>query len=67
MSRRTKNRGPSSATARDIASGFDAEVYPHLVAFTVEHVFQPGYEFSDTFEFGIDLILDSLARLAEAS
>lgn len=51
--------------AQDMAAAFDAESYPHLVAFTVEHVLQPGYEFSDTFEFGLDLILDSLARIAD--
>jgi len=51
--------------AQDIAADFDAESYPHLVGFTVEHVFQPGYEFGDTFEFGLDLILEALR--AEAS
>ncbi len=52
--------------ARDIAADFDAEAYPHLVAFTVEHVFQPGYDFSDTFEFGLDLILETLGASAQA-
>lgn len=52
--------------ARDIAAAFDPEAYPHLVGLTVEHVLQPGYEFSDSFEFGLDLILEALARSADA-
>ena len=53
--------------ARDISAGFDPEKYPNLVGFTVEHVLEPGYEFGDSFEFGLDLILDALARSADAS
>ncbi|MEV8508353.1 TetR/AcrR family transcriptional regulator C-terminal domain-containing protein [Actinoplanes sp. NPDC051475] len=41
-----------------------AAVYPHLVAFTAEHVMRPGYDFGDEFEYGLDLILDGLARSA---
>jgi hypothetical protein len=36
--------------------------YPHLAELTVEHVLQPGYSYSDEFEFGLDLILDGLER-----
>jgi hypothetical protein len=36
--------------------------YPNLAELTVEHVLQPGYSYSDEFEFGIDLILDGLER-----
>lgn len=53
--------------ARDIAAVFDAEAYPTMVDFTVEHVLQPGYEFGDSFDFGLDLILDSLGRYADAN
>ena len=53
--------------ARDISAEFDPEKYPNLVGFTVEHVLQPGYEFGDSFDFGLDLILDALARSADAS
>ncbi|MEZ5180930.1 MAG: TetR/AcrR family transcriptional regulator C-terminal domain-containing protein [Acidimicrobiales bacterium] len=38
--------------------------YPHLAEFTVEHVLQPGYDFRREFEFGLDLILDALERMA---
>jgi AcrR family transcriptional regulator len=36
--------------------------YPNLAELTVEHVLQPGYSYSDEFEFGLDLILDGLER-----
>jgi AcrR family transcriptional regulator len=37
----------------------------HFREFTVEHALQPGYDFGDEFEVGLDLILDGLAgRLA---
>ncbi len=39
------------------------EEYPHWAELTVEHVLQPGYDFADEFEFGLDLILDGLERL----
>lgn len=41
---------------------FPAEQYPHLTEFTIEHVLTPGYDFSDEFDFGLDLILDGLER-----
>lgn len=53
--------------AQDIAQAFDADAYPHLVAFTVEHVFRPGYEFGDSFDFGLDVILESVGRFADNS
>jgi hypothetical protein len=34
--------------------------YPHFTELAVEHVLQPGYDYSDEFEFGLDLILDGL-------
>ena len=50
--------------AQDIAAAFDPESFPHLVGFTVNHVFQPGYDFGDSFAFGLDLILDGIERAA---
>ena len=40
--------------------------YPHMVELATEHVLQPGYDFADEFDFGLDLILDGLARLRAA-
>ncbi|MDH4118352.1 MAG: TetR/AcrR family transcriptional regulator [Acidimicrobiia bacterium] len=50
--------------AREIGAGFDAEAYPHLIGLMSNHVFQPGYDFGISFEFGLDLILDGLERAA---
>ncbi len=36
--------------------------YPHLVELTKEHVLKPGYKYGNEFEFGLELILDGLAR-----
>jgi AcrR family transcriptional regulator len=41
---------------------FPAEEYPHLAEVTTEHVLQPGYDYGNEFEFGLDLILDGLER-----
>ena len=41
--------------------------YPHLVELATEHVMRPGYDFGDEFEFGLDLVLDGLARLLDDS
>ena len=39
---------------------------PYFREFTLEHALQPGYDFGDEFEVGLDLVLDGLAeRLAE--
>ena len=37
--------------------------YPHLAEMIVEHALKPGYDYSEEFEFGLDLILDGLERL----
>ena len=41
-----------------IVQQFPRQLYPHLTEFTVEHVLEPGYDYGDEFEFGLDLILD---------
>jgi hypothetical protein len=33
-----------------------------LVELATEYVMQPGYDFGNEFEFGLDLILDALSR-----
>jgi AcrR family transcriptional regulator len=49
--------------AQDMLAQFPVEDYPHLYRFTTEHVMQPGYDYGEEFEFGLDLILDGLERL----
>jgi hypothetical protein len=41
---------------------FQADEYPHLVEFAMQRVLQPGYDYADEFDFGLELILDGLAR-----
>jgi hypothetical protein len=41
--------------------------YPHLTELALEHVLQPGYDYGDEFEFGLDLILDGLERARNAT
>jgi AcrR family transcriptional regulator len=52
--------------AESIMASFPADDYPHLVELTVQHVLQPGYDYGDEFEFGLDLLLDGLERALAA-
>jgi AcrR family transcriptional regulator len=53
---------PLDELAAGMMEGFPADAYPNFVEFTVEHALQPGYDFGDSFEVGLDLILDGLER-----
>lgn len=46
----------------DFLAQFPAAEYPHLVEFARERVMRPGYDYGDEFDFGLELILDGLAR-----
>ncbi len=50
----------TSELAKAFLKHFPVTQYPRLAQFTVEHVLQPGYDFGDEYEFGLDLILDGL-------
>jgi AcrR family transcriptional regulator len=50
----------TAEVAQSLMAEFPAAEYPHLTAFAVEHVLQPGYDYGDEFLFGLDLILDGL-------
>jgi AcrR family transcriptional regulator len=52
------------ATAEEIARHMPAGEYPHLAEIAAVHVLQPGYQYGDEFEIGLDLILDALDRAA---
>jgi len=52
--------------AEQIVDALPDEEYPHLAAFTRQHVLQPGYGFGASFEVGLDLLLDGLDRMARA-
>jgi AcrR family transcriptional regulator len=52
--------------ARTMMAQVPADEYPHLMEFTTEHILQPGYDYGDEFEFGLDLILDGLEKARDA-
>ena len=37
--------------------------YPHMVEMATSYYLQPGYDFGDEFQYGLDLVLDGLSRL----
>lgn len=41
--------------------------YPYLAEMITDHAMQPGYDYAEEFEFGLDLILNSLANLRGAA
>ena len=53
----------TAGLAQDILASFPADRYPHLAELTARHVLQPGYDYGDEFEFGLELILDGLERI----
>ncbi|WP_432878882.1 TetR/AcrR family transcriptional regulator C-terminal domain-containing protein [Kribbella sp. CA-245084] len=57
--------GPETVgdVAVPIMEQFAAGNYPHLVAMATDYYLKPGYDFGDEFDFGLELILDGLARL----
>ena len=46
---------------------FPAEQFPHLFEMGAQLVMKPGYDYAKEFEFGLDLILDGLARLRDTA
>ena len=55
-----KTSNEAVEVADNIRRQFPADAYPHLTELAVKHVLQPGYDYADEFEFGLDLILDGL-------
>jgi AcrR family transcriptional regulator len=54
------------AVASSMLERFTVTDYPNLVEFVTEHVMKAGYDYVEEFEYGLDLILDGLERIAEA-
>jgi AcrR family transcriptional regulator len=50
----------AAQVADQISEQFAAGQYPYLTEMATEHVLRPGYDYSDEFVIGLDLILDSL-------
>ncbi len=53
--------------AEAILTAIPADQYPYLREFTADHALQPGYHFGNSFEVGLDLILDGLDTAAAAA
>jgi AcrR family transcriptional regulator len=52
--------------AQGLLQSFDPNDYPHLVEM-MGHALEPGYDYLDEFEYGLDVILDGLDRALAAS
>ena len=57
----------TAEVAQAIMAQFSTGAYPHLTELAVEHVLQPGYDYANEFEFGLDLILDGLDGVHDAA
>jgi AcrR family transcriptional regulator len=57
----------TSQLAQAMLAQFPVDEYPHLAELTVEHVLEPGYDYADEYEYGLDLILAGLERAFEGS
>jgi AcrR family transcriptional regulator len=53
--------------AETMLAPFPTGEYPNLAAFITEHAMKPGYDFANEFEVGLDVILDGLERVRDAS
>ncbi len=53
--------------AETMLEPFPMDAYPNLVAFISEHAMQPGYDYGDEFEYGLDVILDGIERAGRAT
>jgi AcrR family transcriptional regulator len=56
----------TTTLAREILDSVPAGDYPNLAELVTHHVLQPGYDYSNEFDYGLDQILDSLQRALAA-
>lgn len=57
-----ENGEETAELAESIMGDMAPGEYPHLTRLAMEHVLQPGYDFADEFDFGLELLLDGLER-----
>jgi AcrR family transcriptional regulator len=50
----------TTVLAQAMLTQLPADLYPNLTELTIEHVLQPGYDYANEYEYGLDLILDGL-------
>ena len=53
--------GAAAAVVDPILELFSTGDYPCLMEIATEHAMQPGYDFGDEFEIGLNVILDGLS------
>jgi AcrR family transcriptional regulator len=58
-----EDEAQTAELAESMLAAFPMAQLPHLAEIAMQHVVQPGYDYGDEFERGLDLILDSLERL----
>ena len=62
-----KNELELAAMTGAIMEEFPRSDFPHLFELTTEHVLQPGYNYSNEFDVGLDVVLEGVAaRLSRA-
>ncbi len=60
--------GEETATAvQEMLARMRVDAFPHLTEYAVERALQPGSDFGDEFEVGLELILDGLERALTVS
>ena len=57
----------ATAVAANILDSRTIDAFPHLIEMATEYVLQPGYDYSNEYLFGLDLILDGLERIRSRS
>ena len=55
----------AARVAEEISAQFASGEYPYLTEIAMAHVVQPGYDYADEFETGLELILDSLQAASQ--
>lgn len=63
----TTDPGELADLAERLVADLDAADLPHLARFTAEHVLRPGYSFTDSFEVGLEMVLDGIDHLDRAA
>ncbi len=60
-----RNESELAAMTGSIMESFPASEFPYLFEMTVEHVLQPGYDYSREFDSGLELVLNGVAALLD--
>ena len=62
-----QNESELAAMTGAIMEEFPRSDFPHLFELTTEHVLQPGYDYGNEFDVGLDVVLEGVAaRLSRA-